>query len=408
MMNMSIKIFKLDIFKMLLLSILFLFCLNFMNKGTYLYFILVLAFIVWMYAKRIKISITNEFFLLLLCFISYFLIYNIHFSIGLQMFITHCLGPILGYFIGYHIINKKSNICINNISVVIVSGLFIHGMLNMFLFFSNGITSRSVPDIWLGTPIAATLQGIFFTCVCSLLFYSIYIIKSKKNKVIVLLSILFSIYSSLRTASRTLLVITIVTFICNVIIYMYINKIRFNKIFKLIISVFLIISTIIVIYKFNIFNLKDFYEGSEFYNRINSDYITTLSEDPRYEMYKKTIIGIYDNPIGGDRIDGVRYAHNLWLDVGKKVGIIPFTLLILYTVMTLITMIKIIRNNNIEIKFKYLFASIYISMILNFMVEPILEGFPYIFTIMCIFNGATRYYLDSKKRSHNNESTMVM
>ena len=47
-------------------------------------------------------------------------------------------------------------------------------------------------------------------------------------------------------------------------------------------------------------------------------------------------------------------------------------------------------------------------MILNFMVEPILEGFPDIFTIMCIFNGATRYYLDSKKRSHNNESTMVM
>lgn len=404
----NIRKLKMNVFEMIFINLLFLFCLNFMNKSNYIYIGLMLVFIVWMYIKNIKISLTVEFLILTICFTTYFLIYQIYFSISIHSFITFWIGPILGYFIGYHIVNMKGNLDISIVSFTIVWGMFIHGMLNIILFLVRGVKGRLIPDIWLGTDILATLQGTFFTLICSLFFYSLYHVKSKFTKIIFLAAMLFSIFSTLQTASRTLLLITGVVFVVNMIIYIYLNTTKFNKILKTTIKILLVVCVIIICYKSNFLKMKEIYEESELYKRINSEYQTNLDEDPRFDMYKTVAREMFNYPMGGNKMPFIGYAHNLWLDTAKTVGIIPFFLLVLYTIMTLLTLIKFIKNKYIQDDKKYLMASLYIGMILNFMVEPILEGVPYMFIMMCIINGTTRYTLDSSKRRLQDENIMVM
>lgn len=393
----TIKI-KGDILEVMFISILFLFSLNFMNRSNYIYVALIFIAGVYMYKKNIKISLTSEFFILTICFTSYFLIYANYFYVSLQSFITYWIGPISGYFIGYHIINKRGNIDSNKVNFAIVWGLFIHGMLNMILFISGGNNGRVIPDIWLGIGILATLQGTFFTLISGLLFYSLYITKSILNKIILIVAILFSIYSTLQTASRTLLIIVIITLLVNIAIYIFLNKIKLNTLLNIIIKIILSGLVITICYTSNLLQIKDIYENSQLYKRVNSEHQLSLQEDGRFEMYKEVSKEMFNYPMGGDKMPVIGYAHNLWLDTAKMVGIIPFFLLLIYTIMTILTLLKFIKNKYIQDEKKYLITSIYISMTLNFMVEPILEGVPYMFIMMCIINGSTRYILDSTKR----------
>lgn len=103
-------------------------------------------------------------------------------------------------------------------------------------------------------------------------------------------------------------------------------------------------------------------------------------------------------PYGGSKILQGNYAHNLWIDTINTVGIIPFYLITLYSILTMLNLIKLIKNNNIKDDIKHLLFSIYLGLSINFMLEPILEGVPYLFATMCIINGLTDRYLSYMKR----------
>lgn len=403
---MKIQKCKLSIFELAIISLIFLFALNFKGKVNYLFVFTVTLTLAWMYRYNIKIKFEKEFIVLSICFVFYFFIYSSYFPVGLESISLFLVGPSAAYFIGYHLISiyNKKNI---NLLLVMGWGLFIHGMLNMMKYFERGMKGRIVPDIWTGASISATLQGTFFTIICSLLFYNLFINKRRLYKYISIIAIIFCIYSTIQTASRTILIIIGIIFILNLILYMYLNKNKIISVLKMILCTLLIGLAVFLSITYNVFGIVDIYEKSPLYERVNSKQQTELDEDPRLEMYQKVLNGMLEYPMGGDKIEGVTYAHNLWLDVSKKVGIIPFSLLLLYTIMTLITIIKTIRCKLIIDSDKYIMFSIYMGLTLNFMVEPILEGVPYLFIIMCIINGATRKELNEARRSKYYESAMV-
>lgn len=400
--NLNFKNNKL-IYLLLMLGI-FLFSSNFFDKATYMALLIIIVFTLWMLITNRNIYIRNEFIILIICFTSYFLIYYYHNSTNLQNIIFLWLGPIAFYFIGYHICGDILGVKFKKIIIYIVLGTFIHGALNMAMFFLKNIKGRYIPDIWSGVYMTATLQGVLFTMICSLLFYSMFIEKNMKLKVLFVLCILFAIYSTFQTASRTLIIIIINVFVINILLYLLINtKINKKRVIKLITYIILIIISFIFIMKFNIFNIKTIYEESALYERIEYEQQTKLDEDPRFDMYKIVIKNMFVYPMGGNKIEGnLKYAHNIWLDTIIEVGIIPFVLLIIYTIMTIITTVKFIANKYIDEEYKYIYLSIYMSLLLNFSVEPILQGIPYIFMIMCIINGMSKRILDEKNFNKSN------
>ena len=84
---------------------------------------------------------------------------------------------------------------------------------------------------------------------------------------------------------------------------------------------------------------------------------------------------------------GLEYAHNMWLDTLNAVGVFPFVFLVIYSLLTIRTIYKIVKTRCLNIEDTLILFSVTMSVYTNFMLEPIIEGFPYYFILMCMVNG---------------------
>lgn len=367
----------------------FLFSINFLDFNLYLMYFSFSTGLIVIYYKKSTFKITSNFILLLIFTVSYFFTLNYFESLGIYSLLLFFLGPILCFIIGFFIVNNDK-IVIKTI-IIIVVGNFLHGFFNMINYFSiNGINSneRDVIDIWSGIARNATLQGTHFTLVVSLLGIVIIMISSK-NKVwlsLILFSfILFSLFSSFILGNRTLLLLTIIILTFNVIFYAFFNRRSFKKNFSFLsIWIFIIFSSYFI-YSKNFFEIKNTILNSNLINRLDD---TEIKNDPRNLVYEKALNQFLDFPFGGYRMDlGLEYAHNLWIDVLYAAGLIPFFSLLFFTLFTIYHVSVILRKNNVSQILKLFILSIFSAYLLNFMVEPILEGVPYMFMSFCILSG---------------------
>lgn len=387
-------------------GLIFLFALNFLAKSNYLLLSVIATGIIVAIYKKATFKMTVDLLLIWLFSLSYFILLTYHGRGGIGAMFIYMIGPVGSFFIGYCIL-KSSNKFIFKTVMAIVFGNFIHGLLNMIMYFrlygftSSVIGARALPDIWTGKVLTATLQGTYYTMIASLLFYSIVLVINKKSKVlalVILLSIGFSLLATFVMGNRTLIAIMLITFLSNFLLYSALNKKSPKYITKNIAYIAILALGIYVIYTKNIFSIREFVEGSTWYMRSN---IMVANEDPRLALYQRAISQMFDFPLGGYKMNlGLSYAHNLWLDVLYATGLIPFFFLIIYTFQSIKNLIRLIKQKNTDVEFKIFIFSIYTGFFLNFMVEPILEGVPYMFLSFCIINGMIRKQLDLYKQSN--------
>lgn len=383
----------------------FLFSLNFMNLTNliFIFFIIIGLYKVWISEARFKFSI--DFVLLIMFTFSYFTILIFYKSLGFQSLLVYVIGPILCFFIGYFIYNNKDDLLVNTI-FAIVFGNFIHGLLNMFIyFFENGfninvIGLRTFPDIWQGTALTATLQGTYYSLVASLLFFALLLILSRQKVgigIIIIFATSFSLFASFIMGNRTLLIILALSTILCLFVYMTLNKLNFKRNAVVLTIISFIIITFFLIYNYNFLGTRTFIESSTLYSRIQN---LSLQNDSRSSFVLLAINQLLDYPMGGYKmfLGGGNYVHNLWLDVLYATGIIPFAFLISYTFVVLINLLKIMKNKVNSLDFKVLIFGLNLGFLLTFMVEPILEGVPYLFMSFCLINGmiSKKVYINNR------------
>ena len=345
--------------------------------------------------KKFIIPINIEFIMLLVFSISYSIIisnYTNNFH-KIVFFLPYC-AYYCGYVIAY--IRKKNNIEIN--IILIVFGLFIHAMLN-YITNINSI-SRNTIDIWLGAHYAATLQGTMIVMSMSLLYYIIFYIKNPLKKILCILCVFSAFLYDLVLATRTTIIISILTFfVCY--IYDSIIKKKTKKMFKNMLTIAFIIVIFLLLHITNVFNVEKIIQNSSMYSRF-LDINTKKSDISRIHTQILAIKQIFKYPLGGFKMDlgGLDYAHNMFLDILNATGFLPFITIIVYYIFNVINMFKILKSNQYKNKFKILLVSIYFSVLLNFMFEPIMEGIPEFFVMFCIINGmVSRLAKDNCKNS---------
>lgn len=388
-------------------GLVFLFALNFLAKPNHLLLSVFSIGIILTIYKKSTFKMTVDLLFIWLFSLSYFLILNYYGRGDLGSIFAYMIGPVGSFFIGYCIV-KSNNKFIFKTIMAIVFGNFIHGVLNMIMYFrlygftTSVIGVRRFPDIWLGFELTSTLQGTFYTLIVSLLFYSMILLTRKEKRglaIILLISTVFSIMVSFIMGNRTLTVIMLISFISNFLLYIILTKRNPQKIIKIIVFTIILILGTGLLYSNNVFGVREFVEGSTWYMRSN---IMAANEDPRIALYQKAISQMFDFPFGGYKMNLVTnsYVHNLWLDVLYATGLIPFFFLIVYTFKSIKNLIRLIKQKNTGIELKIFIFSIYTGFLLNFMVEPILEGVPYMFLSFCIINGMIRKQLDLYKQSN--------
>ena len=357
---------------------------------TVLFFIILMTSI----KKHIGLRISAELIVLSVCFtINYFvLLFRNEASLSIFYIIRSWLGPIMAYLIGYFMVDKKNSVLIKVISVLGI-GFFIHGFLNLISSSNLTVSSRSATNFWTGRPVTATLQSTYFIIAIGVSVYWLFFYK-KKYKFFGIVIIFCVLWNAMLTASRTPLFLTGLMLIIGYALKQLNigdKKSMFIKMVKLFLGLGVITIILILLYHYNVFNIKAIFEKS--YLGIRLAGIENETAMSRSESWSIALWGILKNPFG---FKVNHYAHNLWLDFGMTSGVFPFLLLILYFVMIVDTLIKKIRNRVLGIRESTLIVLVYFCMCVSFMLEPILQGVPFLFFAFCIINGGVAS-LNNKK-----------
>ena len=353
--------------------------------GNYFLITIAVFFILFIYMlikkNKIVIPTNRNFYLLSIFCIAYAIISNINRNFSYIIL----LSPILSYYSGIIIYSLCENDekYITKCIFAIAIGFFAHAMLN---YITNiGSLDRNIVDFWSQSPLAATLQGILVTMILSIFFYNIFCTNSIWQKILFTISTILSLAYLTLIGTRTPIIIFITITMIEFIFYMLLNK-TIKKCIKIILMVGILVTAIIYMYNHNLFELKNFVEESNLFVRLNKD-ATIESDKSRLETQWLAIISVIDNPFGtSNDIGDLSYAHNMWLDVAKDVGIIPFTILVAYTIYSIVSLLQIMKNANVSKEYKILLSSVYIGVLTNFLTEPILQGFPFYFFMFVLIN----------------------
>ena len=370
----------------LLFGINFLYKCNYIVMGT---FVLLLVF------KKFKINYGNLITLIMLSLfsISWFIFSDGHEIAGICM-------P-LCYLIGCNIDERDEKGIVKFILLVAISLALYTTLFFINNAIVNGITNYNVynqPNIWTGRPLWATnimlYSSLFYCCFGYVLFTNSINIKFKIIYFIVFaINAFYALMLSRRAALLMIMLSALVAFVYKI---NFSNRTEKKNLLKkaltIIVVGIMIVSILIFLYIFNIFNFKEIVLKTDIYTRFISydDILMIFNDMGRSDIRKEFMKYFLDYPWGGSNIHEIigNYSHDLWLDVYDVAGIIAMILIIACTVILIIKIINIMKNKNINIGLKTLVISLFICVLAQCCIEPIMEACrAYMFGV-CMIHGS--------------------
>jgi hypothetical protein len=376
--------------KLLLTSLLVLYLLNPFSYGYLIGYIIVALILVQ--GSFLAKNLDLDFVLLLLFSLTYALFYSFDYeSQGKQFIAIYGVTPPFFYLLGKYLVKEKNRPNdLLNLLFGIATIFSMTAAVSVFLNFLEGgfaQTNRTIDLFWDKKPTSATIMGSFFTltmCTPALL-----ILGGWKKKIVfrIMVATIFivSLICCIRLGSRTQLGIFLISTIFAIAYVMPRQNIKNNFILLAFIGV--------VIY----------YISTKVSFDLNAEWLTTFSDrmgkkgtdiasgGGRTERWLSSIEYMFKYPLGWE-LNEFGYAHNLWLDTLRATGIIPFFLLVIYTVRSFNQVRKTLKvdKNNLVLNGQILIYGL--AFIMIFMVEPIMDGTFMTFVVFCVYKGIINKY----------------
>lgn len=387
------------------LILIFLISLNFLNILYYLFISIMFVFFILNRGNKIYFSFIFTVLLIFSILFTIFVFERFYININSNAIIKIFLYP-MAFFLGENIIKDKDEKPIIKIIILTVFGMSLHGLLNFFMNlneFGFFATTRAFPDFWTQEIWTATAQATVFSALIGVFFYCLFLQKKRSLKFFILLLYCFAFLYSLMLSGRSFLVLSVIVFFICLISYWFIrqdNVVQKRKVLKsVLISILVLFFVSLIMFLFNILNLRENLLNSGLFSRLDNDNLGFVD-------YSRINLRLYyyDNMLkylwGGLNIRAqAGYAHSLWLDLYDSAGVITYLCLMFYTFLIIIQLIKVVVNKNICANFKVLIIGLYSVLFIQFLLEPILDGVPWLFIMMCLYNGMINKYL---KNINNN------
>lgn len=370
-------------------GLLALYLLDPFNKGFLFGYLLVSLIILKI--NFIAKNLDGDVFLLTLFSVIYAIFYAFEPLAGIQYIAIYALFPQSFYLLGKYLVNNiKDSKTLFVILFYIASIFSISAVISVFLNFREGgfaQLDRTIPMFWNDQPTSATIMGGFLTlnmCIPAILIAGHRQI-SILNKIIAALLFVISLICAIRLGSRTQLVIFLFTSIVSVL-YIFPRQTYKQNMYLL----FFLGVCIAFILRNVSFDLNADWLTT-FAGRMSGGVGEVTSGGGRTERWIKSFEYLFSHPLGWEAKE-FGYSHNMWLDVLRAGGIIPFLLLIIYTVKSIFQIKKavLLNQKNNLINGQILFYGI--AFLLLFMVEPIFEGLFSLFVVFCLYKGIVNKY----------------
>ena len=105
-------------------------------------------------------------------------------------------------------------------------------------------------------------------------------------------------------------------------------------------------------------------------------------------------------PFGGNNIREILgfSAHDLYLDTYDESGIFATFTIIDFIISSIIRAIKCVTNKTIPLETRHLLACVYLGVNIQFWLEPIMRGMPWLLAFYCLIDGTVTAMLDRASR----------
>ena len=389
---MRIKIEVEKIKEMLVLALLFMASMNFNAKFFYFVF---LSFLVVLVTQRCMAIDTVSIIYLLLCITM--AIYN--FGEGL-LSMLRCFAPFCFYLVGLNLVSddpaEMPKIQKRNdpqkmgysVLVTISLGSFSHYFLN-YVYNLGSSLGRNTNDIWTGQIMAATGQNALACLMLGLACAMLFLPPRKRYRWVALAIISLMLIYNLVLSCRTLLVILGILLMVGMV-YPKRNTKYGMQLMKYITYFALLCGVVMVLYALNVGGLRDYVQNSTLFSRFDGSITSLTADESRYRTKMVFISHMMKYPFGGCHMRRMyRYAHDLLLDAYDEYGIIVFLLMIVVLIISIVQLYVLLRRTDYSESFKLSLLLIYCAVLLEFTVEPILAGMPWLFSCYCLINGCT-------------------
>lgn len=274
---------------------------------------------------------------------------------------------------------------------VMAGGALTRFILNMITNWSS--TSRNVIDFWTKSEMAATGQAALASIAVAVAVAFLFANAGKLKKIIGIATLIMIVTYNLVLAGRTLFIMIALLAVV-ALLYQCITQKR--KMTKTVIITLVVILVLITLYNSNAFGLKTTFETSNFYLRFyGGQYSQEMNEDSRMQYKMGHLSYFFDYPWGGEKISKLygHHAHDLYLDLYNEAGIFALITVIIYIIASLSRMVKCLRSNRITSATKLLILCTYVGCNVQFWLEPITKGMPWLLAAYCFMDGAITYLL---------------
>jgi hypothetical protein len=156
----------------------------------------------------------------------------------------------------------------------------------------------------------------------------------------------------------------------------------------ILLAVIISISALVIAYSSDIFGIKTFVEDSSLYNRFFGTEAIDIDEDGRMENKLFFIEHMLDYPWGGNHLFEMKgYAHDIFLDTYDEASVFAFCAMIAFMINTFKHFISCLKDTSLSFAFRQIVLCVYTSIYIIFMLEPILQGMPWLFASFCLIDG---------------------
>lgn len=279
---------------------------------------------------------------------------------------------------------------------VIAAGILAHVILNLSI--NQSINDRNILDFWGGAS-SATCNAAMF-CFGIGMIPALLLNKSGIfGKIFAIGSLIAFLFFALILAGRTFFLLFLIVFVLSLLFSAYKSG-DFRKAFRIILIVSVVALVLILLYMQNAFGAKDIFESSNFYERFFGKWAMDLTEDGRSERKLMYYANMFypENMFGGGNLrlaSNNKYAHELYLDLLSDAGIFAYLITIFFVFSRTYRAVRLAANKNSVYSkfFAVLIFGIFLSLNIEFFIEPILQGVPWLFPTFCLVCGMVDYMI---------------
>lgn len=258
--------------------------------------------------------------------------------------------------------------------VIFLIGYSAHGLLNGITYFREGTIAydvRTWKDFWSGEFLKGTQHSIYILPLLGMAVPAvIYLKKYKAFCSAVLVGCLFFLYYAWDSLARTPIMVFGLLAALEILLFVYLNR-QNKKLMGYIKKAVCIAAVLAILGVTVVFMNWDVIRALPFVDNLSKD--GGVFNNIRFVAQRSVLKNLFAYPGGGMPIEGLKMAHNVWLDMALDTGIITFGLFTLYTVISLFQLKKLIKSNAPD-ELKYMLSGIYFAFFLYYTVEPALNA----------------------------------